>query len=298
MSTRRSRNGLVADRAGRWPAHRRPASGVPSPYRTASSRSGCVVDVVRVLGGADQREVGIGPAHRNFRDGCVEQLGIHAQQRRDRGGIAELGEVEHRQPQLVLCLARRQWRTGDTTADGGHVQPPATQVSDARNGPDRVRSGEQHDVDGRAEDLGLDQPRGLPLIDAVGDLDEVHPAAGDREVVGQLDEGPLDLRHRLPVGGGQPSVGEVEHHVRAGVEHDPVVTARTRPRHLRHARPDTGAAEPVDQEMDGGGLPRVHRGADHRDRARPLPGRRGRAQSEVGHVQRPPVAGPRPARSG
>ena len=158
-----------------------------------------------------------------------------------------------------------------------------------------VPGGEQHHVHGGAESLRLDQPRGLLLVDAVGNLDEVDIGAGVAEVIEQLQERLRDQRHRLPVGGGEPAVGEVEHPVGAGVDHHPVVASGTGAGNFRDARPHAGSAEPVHHEMDSGGLAGVHRRADHGNGAAVAPGWGGPVR---GRSRRRSAAAPARRRSG
>jgi len=104
-------------------------------------------------------------------------------------------------------------------------------------------------------------------------------------VVHQLTELALKHMHRLPVGRGQPHVCEVQHAMRPGVDHHPVVVPRTRTGDLCCAGTKATSAETVHQGVNRRCLARVHGGAEHGDGARTDGLRKLRHQAEIGEIQ-------------
>ena len=97
---------------------------------------------------------------------------------------------------------------------------------------------------------------------------------------------PSTCVHRLAVGRGHADVGEVEHAVRAGVEHDPVVAARSGAGDLGGPHLVADLVQRVDEVVHRRGLAGVHRRPDHRDRARRGDGVGLRREGEVQEVER------------
>jgi len=76
--------------------------------------------------------------------------------------------------------------------------------------------------------IAAQQVRGLPLVEAVGDLQQDHVHFGLLQVGNQRKTDLLDLLDRNPVRRNMPDVGEIQHDRGASVGEQPGIATRAR----------------------------------------------------------------------